>query len=92
MLIEGKSLELEQSINLANCDCNLSQNMGSQKKVRKTIKNLFGSTNKFQKCLKRNGIYFASLIYNQQKVLITNEEILPLIEIGKYFQRIQKKR
>lgn len=58
---------------------------GSQKKVRKSIRNFFVSTSKFQKTMKRGAIYLASLIYNgtDKRVLVTNEEVLPIIEIGK---------
>lgn len=57
---------------------------GSQKKVRKSIRNFFGSTSKFQKTMKRGAIYLASLVYNgtDKRVLVTNEEVLPIIEIG----------
>ncbi|KAH9413373.1 Ankyrin-repeat and fibronectin type III domain-containing 1 [Dermatophagoides pteronyssinus] len=56
---------------------------GSQKKVRKSIRNFFVSTSKFQKTMKRGAIYLASLIYNgtDKRVLVTNEEVLPIIEI-----------
>nr|XP_046908128.1 uncharacterized protein LOC124489782 isoform X2 [Dermatophagoides farinae] len=56
---------------------------GSQKKVRKSIRNFFGSTSKFQKTMKRGAIYLASLVYNgtDKRVLVTNEEVLPIIEI-----------
>lgn len=53
-----------------------------QKRVRKSIKNFFGTANKFQKVMKR-GVYFACLIYHEERVLVTNEEVLPIIEIGK---------
>lgn len=52
--------------------------------VRKSIKNLFGSTPKFQKSMKR-GIYLASLLYNDDRILVTNDEILPIVEIGQSF-------
>ncbi|CAG2164917.1 unnamed protein product, partial [Oppiella nova] len=48
--------------------------------VRKSIKNLFGSNPKFQKVMKR-GIYLACLLYNDDRVLVTNDEILPIVEI-----------
>ncbi|KAI2804518.1 Ankyrin-repeat and fibronectin type III domain-containing 1 [Blomia tropicalis] len=52
----------------------------SQKRVRKSIKNFFGAANKFQRVMKR-GIFFASLIYHEHRVLVTNDEVLPIIEI-----------
>ena len=63
---------------------------GSQKKVRKSIRNFFVSTSKFQKTMKRGAIYLASLIYNgtDKRVLVTNEEVLPIIEIGKQKKKI----
>ena len=61
----------------------------SQRKgqVRKSIKNLFGSAPKFQKAMKR-GIYLACLLYNEDRVLVTNDEILPTVEIGKHISII----
>ncbi len=50
--------------------------------VRKSIRNLFGSTPKFQKVMNR-GIYLACLLYNGERVLVTTDENLPIIEIGK---------
>lgn len=54
----------------------------SSKKMRKTIKSFFGTPSKFQKGMKR-GVYFATLVYCEGKVLVTNDEVLPIIEIGK---------
>jgi hypothetical protein len=52
--------------------------------VRKSIRNLFGSTPKFQKAMKR-GIYLACLLYNGERILVTTDENLPIIEIGTTF-------
>ncbi|CAG2107999.1 unnamed protein product [Medioppia subpectinata] len=58
-----------------------SENQYQRKgQVRKSIKNLFGSNPKFQKVMKR-GIYLACLLYNDDRVLVTNDEILPIVEI-----------
>ncbi|XP_013391704.1 ankyrin repeat and fibronectin type-III domain-containing protein 1 isoform X3 [Lingula anatina] len=52
--------------------------------VRKSIKNLFTSAPKFQKNLKR-GVYLASLVYNEDKILVTNEDHLPIVEVDENF-------
>lgn len=49
-----------------------------------TIKQLFTAASKFQKTLKR-GIYLASILYHEDKVLLTNEDFLPVIEIDETF-------
>jgi len=72
----GLSIDTDTAPNL--------QNKETQKRVRKSIKNFFGTANKFQKVMKR-GVYFACLIYHEERVLVTNEEVLPIIEIGKWY-------
>lgn len=47
---------------------------------KKTIKQLFTATTKFQKTLRR-GIYLSCIIHHEDKVLVTNEEFVPVIEI-----------
>lgn len=47
---------------------------------KKTIKTLFTATTKFQKTLRR-GIYLSCVIHHEDKVLVTNEEFVPVIEI-----------
>nr|XP_022917045.1 ankyrin repeat and fibronectin type-III domain-containing protein 1 isoform X2 [Onthophagus taurus] len=49
-----------------------------------TIKQLFSAASKFQKNLKR-GIYLACILYYEDKVLVTNEDFLPVIEIDENF-------
>ncbi|XP_041363678.1 ankyrin repeat and fibronectin type-III domain-containing protein 1-like [Gigantopelta aegis] len=51
---------------------------------RMSIKNLFISTPKFQKSLKR-GVYIACLLYNGDRVLVTSEEQLPIVEVDENF-------
>ncbi|XP_041473244.1 ankyrin repeat and fibronectin type-III domain-containing protein 1-like isoform X2 [Lytechinus variegatus] len=55
-----------------------------RKTVRKSLKNLFQSAPKFQKHLRR-GVYLASVIYNEDKVLVTTEDYLPIIEVDENF-------
>lgn len=50
------------------------------KKKTTTIKQLFTAASKFQKNLKR-GIYLACVCYSDDKVLVTNEDFIPVIEI-----------
>ncbi|XP_044576765.1 uncharacterized protein LOC123259979 isoform X3 [Cotesia glomerata] len=51
---------------------------------KKTIKQLFSATSKFQKNLKR-GIYLACILYHENKVLVTNEDFLPVIQIDETY-------
>lgn len=51
---------------------------------KKTIKQLFSATSKFQKNLKR-GIYLACILYHEDKVLVTNEDFLPVIQIDETY-------
>ncbi|XP_065168929.1 ankyrin repeat and fibronectin type-III domain-containing protein 1 isoform X2 [Atheta coriaria] len=58
------------------------QRRGQKKKT--TIKQLFTAASKFQKHLRR-GIYLACILYHEDKVLVTNEDFLPVIEIDETF-------
>ncbi|CAL1541751.1 unnamed protein product [Lymnaea stagnalis] len=53
-------------------------------KKRISIKNLFVSTPKFQKTVKR-GVYMACLLYSDDRILVTSEEQLPIIEVDETF-------
>ncbi|XP_072760844.1 uncharacterized protein Wake isoform X5 [Anoplolepis gracilipes] len=53
-------------------------------KKKTTIKQLFTATSKFQKNLRR-GIFLACLLYHEDKVLVTNEDFLPVIEIDETY-------
>ncbi|KAI8793848.1 ankyrin repeat and fibronectin type-III domain-containing protein 1 [Biomphalaria glabrata] len=55
-----------------------------RQKKRISIKNLFISTPKFQKAIKR-GVYLVCLFYNEDKILVTSEEQLPMIEVDESF-------
>ncbi|ELU07569.1 hypothetical protein CAPTEDRAFT_200192, partial [Capitella teleta] len=52
--------------------------------VRKSIKNLFSSAPKFQKTLKR-GVYLACLLCSEDRILVTNEDIMPIIEVDESY-------
>lgn len=60
----------------------LSQRRNSKKKT--TIKQLFTAASKFQKTLKR-GIHLACICYVDDKVLVTNEDFIPVIEIDETY-------
>lgn len=64
----------------------LSETTSAQQRrpVRKSIRNLFSAAPKFQRALKR-GIYLASLLYNEDRILVTTEETLPILEIDDVF-------
>uniref|UniRef100_A0A182QS15 Ras-associating domain-containing protein n=1 Tax=Anopheles farauti TaxID=69004 RepID=A0A182QS15_9DIPT len=53
-------------------------------KKKTTIKQLFSAASKFQKNLKR-GIYLACVLYHEDKLLLTNEDFVPVIEIDETF-------
>ncbi|XP_017782500.1 PREDICTED: uncharacterized protein LOC108566897 isoform X2 [Nicrophorus vespilloides] len=60
---------------------------GQQRRMQRkktTIKQLFTAASKFQKNLRR-GIYLACILYHEDKVLVTNEDFLPVIEIDETF-------
>lgn len=61
----------------------------SDRKVRMSFKtlNFFGTPNRFQKTMKR-GVYFACFVYHRDRVLVTNEEVLPIVEIGELLMQI----
>ncbi|XP_036324599.1 uncharacterized protein LOC118737893 [Rhagoletis pomonella] len=59
-----------------------SQRRNPKKKT--TIKQLFSVASKFQKHLRR-GIYLACIIYCEDKVLVTSEDFLPVIEIDETY-------
>lgn len=53
-------------------------------KKKTTIKQLFSAASKFQKNLKR-GIYLACILYFDDKILVTNEDFIPVIEIDETY-------
>ncbi|XP_006610985.1 uncharacterized protein LOC102673797 isoform X5 [Apis dorsata] len=53
-------------------------------KKKTTIKQLFTATSKFQKNLRR-GVFLACLLYHEDKVLVTNEDFLPVIEVDETY-------
>lgn len=55
-----------------------------RRQVRKSIKNLFTPAPKFQKNMKR-GVFLASLLYNEDKILVTPEETLPILEVDETY-------
>ncbi|XP_076345360.1 ankyrin repeat and fibronectin type-III domain-containing protein 1-like isoform X17 [Tachypleus tridentatus] len=55
-----------------------------RRQVKRNIKHLFTSAPRFQKTLKR-GVHLACLFYNEGKVLVTTEEVLPVVEIDESY-------
>ncbi|XP_055322318.1 uncharacterized protein LOC129578170 isoform X3 [Sitodiplosis mosellana] len=53
-------------------------------KKKTTIKQLFSAASKFQKNLRR-GIFLACILYHEDKILVTNEDFLPVIEIDETY-------
>jgi hypothetical protein len=53
-------------------------------KKKTTIKQLFTATSKFQKNLRR-GAFLGCLLYHEDKVLVTNEDFLPVIEVDETY-------
>ncbi|CAH2106139.1 unnamed protein product [Euphydryas editha] len=54
------------------------------RKKTATIRQLFTAASKFQKNLRR-GVYLACIIYHEDKVLVTSEEFLPVIEVDETY-------
>ncbi|XP_045448894.1 uncharacterized protein LOC123657385 [Melitaea cinxia] len=54
------------------------------RKKAATIRQLFTAASKFQKNLRR-GVYLACIIYHEDKVLVTSEEFLPVIEVDETY-------
>ncbi|XP_053946431.1 uncharacterized protein LOC128855501 isoform X2 [Anastrepha ludens] len=63
-------------------DVGAAQRRNPKKKT--TIKQLFSVASKFQKHLRR-GIYLASIVYCEDKVLVSSEDFLPVIEIDETY-------
>lgn len=51
---------------------------------RKSLKNLFSLSPKFQKSLQR-GVYLSCLLHHKDKILITQEDQLPVVEVDENF-------
>ncbi|XP_061182068.1 ankyrin repeat and fibronectin type-III domain-containing protein 1-like isoform X3 [Saccostrea echinata] len=64
----------------------LKDNVGDSplQRKRKSLKNLFTSAPKFYKSLKR-GVYLACLLYHGDKVLVTSDDQLPVVEVDENF-------
>ena len=52
--------------------------------MRKSLKNLFASAPKFQKTVKR-GVYLAVLLYSEDRVIVTNDDVIPVLEVDENF-------
>lgn len=55
-----------------------------KRKKKHAIKQLFTGVTKFQKTLRR-GIYLACIIFSDEKILVTNEDFIPVIEIDESY-------
>jgi ankyrin repeat and fibronectin type-III domain-containing protein 1 len=53
-------------------------------KKKTSIKQLFSAASKFQRSLRR-GIYLASILFCDDKILVTNEDFLPVIEVDESY-------
>ncbi|XP_069684957.1 ankyrin repeat and fibronectin type-III domain-containing protein 1 isoform X3 [Periplaneta americana] len=56
----------------------------NQRSKKTAIKQLFTVASKFQKNLRR-GVFLACLLYHEDKVLVTNEDFLPVIEVDETY-------
>ena len=54
-------------------------------KKKTSIKQLFSVTSKFQKNLQKRSIYLASIIFCEDKILVTSEDFIPVIEIDESY-------
>lgn len=53
-------------------------------KKKTTIKQLFSAASKFQRTLRR-GIYLACILFCDDKIFVTNEDFIPVIEIDETY-------
>ncbi|XP_023708239.1 ankyrin repeat and fibronectin type-III domain-containing protein 1 isoform X3 [Cryptotermes secundus] len=56
----------------------------NQRSKKTAIKQLFTVASKFQKNLRR-GVFLSCLLYHEDKVLVTNEDFLPVIEVDETY-------
>ncbi len=40
-------------------------------------------------CVSFRGVYLSALLYNEDKILVTNEEVLPIIEVDEDYKNLQ---
>lgn len=59
-------------------------NTSRKNNVRKGLKNLFSAAPKFQKTLKR-GVYLASVVCFEDRILVTSDEVLPIVEVDESY-------
>ncbi|XP_043191220.1 ankyrin repeat and fibronectin type-III domain-containing protein 1-like [Amphibalanus amphitrite] len=69
---------------LRNLDGQSESPMARKNIKKKSIKNLFQTAIKFQKHL-RSGVYLASVIYHEDRVAMTTEDFLPVLEVDESY-------
>ncbi|XP_037093805.1 ankyrin repeat and fibronectin type-III domain-containing protein 1-like [Pollicipes pollicipes] len=69
---------------LRNLDGDRGSPMARKNVKKKSIKNLFQTAVKFQKHL-RSGVYLASVIYHEDRVAMTAEDFLPILEVDESY-------
>ena len=52
--------------------------------VKKGFKSFFSSAPKFQKSLKR-GVYLASVVYCEDRILVTSDDVIPIVEVDENY-------
>ncbi|BET01919.1 Ras association (RalGDS/AF-6) domain [Nesidiocoris tenuis] len=62
----------------------MQESAAGERRKKTTIKQLFTAASKFQKHLRR-GVYLSCLLYHEDKVLATNEDFLPVIEVDETY-------
>ncbi|CAN8003016.1 unnamed protein product [Ixodes hexagonus] len=70
--------------NTSSGESNETTPMQQRRQMRKSIRQLFAAAPKFQRSLKR-GVYLACLFYNEDRILVTTEETLPILEVDDSF-------
>ena len=67
---------------IRECDDNGTETPLKQRKnqAKINLRQLFGANVKLHKNLRR-GVYFACVVYHEDKVLVTNEEFPPVVEV-----------
>ncbi|CAG9865005.1 unnamed protein product [Phyllotreta striolata] len=84
---EAQLDELIEEMKLYRPDIEMVEPQPNQQRKmpkKKTIKQLFTVASKFQRNLRR-GVYLACVLYHEDRILVTNEDFVPVIEIDETF-------
>lgn len=81
--------QVRATLTLANADCpraaNANANASRKPSVSRSLRNIFTSSNKFVKTMKRGvargGVYLTTVCYHDDRLLVTSDDQLPVVEV-----------